>query len=68
MIDLTKDRLLTRREVMDFTGMGVWKVIDLERSGRLRPIRLGVRTIRYLASEVERLMKGESATGAREAV
>lgn len=48
-------RLLTRKQFTEQTGISPFKQRQLEKAGKLRVVRLGLRTIRIPESELERL-------------
>jgi predicted DNA-binding transcriptional regulator AlpA len=50
------ESLLTRRQTADILGVSTRSVQRLERSGKLRPVRILGRTVRYAASQIRELL------------
>jgi len=57
---------LSPREVAARLGIGIWRVRDLIRSGRLPCLRFGHRTVRVTAASVAALEQVRAEEGARE--
>jgi len=51
------DPLLTPKQVMALLSISRSTLLRLQQAGKLRPIRLTARSIRYSAAEVEKLLQ-----------
>jgi len=51
-----QDELLSRREISELFKISQMTVIRMEQRGDLKPIRVGLRSIRYRASDVRELL------------